>query len=114
MTTPKATAAHPLGEAAGSTSTWQGCTQTPEYWRDVLTATVPYDLTIFETPQSFLDGMADIEAGRVAPMWAVLYLPGWLVDLIWFRRSNSQLTQPAEPAMTQQTTAIESGKESGK
>ena len=90
MTTPKASTAHPLGEAAGSTSTWQGCTQTPEYWRDYVTATVPYDLTIFEIPQSFLDGMADIEAGRVAPMWAVLYLPGWLVNLIWFRGSNGE------------------------
>jgi len=70
------------------TSSFNGYTVTPEYWRDSVTATTPCAVDII--PQSFLDGLDDVKEGRVAPMWAVLHLPAWLVRLVWFRRSNTQ------------------------
>lgn len=69
------------------TSSFTGYTVTPEYWRDSFTATTPCTVEIIQ--QSFLAGLADVEAGRVAPMWAVMHLPAWLVRVVWFRRSNA-------------------------
>lgn len=70
-----------------------GYTVTPEYWRESVTATTPCKVEII--PQSFFDGLADVEAGRVAPMWAVIHLPAWLVRLVWFRRSNAEAESSA-------------------
>jgi hypothetical protein len=70
------------------TSTFTDYVVTPEYWRDSVTAATPYTVDVI--PQSVFDGLADVEAGRVAPMWAVMHLPAWLVRLVWFRRSNAE------------------------
>jgi hypothetical protein len=56
------------------TSTFTDYVVTPEYWRDSVTAATPYTVDVI--PQSVFDGLADVEAGRVAPMW--------------FRRSNAE------------------------
>lgn len=63
---------------------------TPEYWRDSVTVVTPCEVYII--PPAFFDGLSDVESGRVAPMWAVMHLPAWLVRLVWFRRPNRAIS----------------------
>lgn len=86
------------------TSTFTCYTVTPEYWRESVTATTPCKVDII--PQSFFDGLADVEADRVAPMWAVI-LPSWLVRLVWFRGSNQDYKSPSGAAHTAKEALLE-------
>ena len=75
-------------ELFGTTSTHNVYATTPDYFENSRTGTTPCETVII--PQSFFDGMADIDAGRVAPTWATILLPAWLVRLVWFRKPNKE------------------------
>ena len=32
--------------------------------------------------------LPDLDTGPTAPLWAALYLPQWLVRMLWFRRAQ--------------------------